>query len=250
MQDTIELFTESGVRHLADAVEEAAAAAAVIPIIDRLATTSENTITADWSFAGERPDLAAMLAAGAKFSDLARALYTWIGAMKPDEAADHRLWTYLSCVTFQDFTAERWPLTDRNLGSRFSARWIVTAPSRDRLVRNSISRMWWAAHLVHDPGMTRRLSAEHSDPFAYLNVISLREDTFLGIMDRDLAGCPDVLFAILDHFERTGVLASEDYARKLLKEVVLISGYADLGSLEFDEITERIEGVSSRILAA
>ncbi|MGR0319455.1 DUF6339 family protein [Agromyces sp. ZXT2-3] len=250
MHDTIELFTEAGVRRLADAVKEAATADAVIPIIESLARTPENTLTADWSFTGERPDLGAMLKASAKFSDLARALYTWIGAMKPDEAADHRLWSYLSCVTFQDFTAERWPLSDRNLGSRFDARWIVTSPNRDRLVRNSISRMWWAAHLVHDPGMTRHLSAERSDPFAYLDVISLREDTFLGIMDRDLAGCPDVLFAILDHFERTGGLASEDYARRLLKEVVLISGYAELGSLDFDEITERIEGVASRILAA
>ena len=83
-----------------------------------------------------------MFADGAKFGELARHTYTWLGPMAPDEAADHRLWTYLSCVTFQGFTAKRWALTDRNLSSRFGDRWIVTAPNRGRLVRNSIARMW------------------------------------------------------------------------------------------------------------
>lgn len=247
---TITFFTSDAVNRLAASFREADNAGAVPAIIDAIVADPNNFRTAEWAFNGQRPDLAAMYAKDARPGELARAVYAWVGEMNPTQASDHRLWTYLSCVAFRDFTEKRWPLKASGLQNRLKDRWVMEAASRNALVRNAISRMWWAAHLTHDPSMQRSLSAKKSDPFAYLDVLMRKEDVFLGIMDRDVAGCSDVLFALLDHLESQGSVASEDYARALLREVVLVSGYADLPSLTYEEATSRIGDISGRIFAA
>lgn len=247
---TISFFRADAVSRLAAAMTNTESESDALAIIDDFASDHSNLLSAEWSFNGAQPDLLAMHLGGASTDALARAVYSWMGPMTAVEASDHRVWTYLACVTFQSFTANRWALNARNLHRRLADRWVMSAPTRNLLVRNSIARMWWAAHLTHDAAMTRPLSKQTSDPFAYLAELTRTEDVFLGILDRDLAGCPDVLAALLDHFAANREYATEDYARTLLKEVVLVSGYSDIASFSYEEATTRVSAISDRIIAA
>lgn len=109
--------------------------------------------------------------------------------------------------------------------------------NRADLVRNSISRLWWAARLTHDPDIQRPLSVLNGDPYAYLKTALASEDAFIAVFDRDTGMIPELRFALLEHFAETNELR-QDYVRALLVEIVLVTGYRELAGLSAEEVQD------------
>jgi hypothetical protein len=174
-------------------------------------------------------------------------VYDYVGSLSRAAATDPRFWSYLSLVTFAEYTNARWPLTNKNWSSRARSRWMVAKSRRGELVRNSISRLWWAAHLTVDSQLARPLSKQSGDPFAYLRVLLRKEDVLLGVIDRDTAMVPELLFAVLEHISQGSTLAREKYVRELMKEVVLAAGYSEFAGMSNNEIYTILAGMGERL---
>lgn len=180
----------------------------------------------------------------------ARMLHRYLGPLSRAEASDPRLWTYLSCVQFREYTESRWPLDpDGKWRRRVRDRWIVKNGSRSELVRNAISRLWWAAHVAWDPHHERPLSRQTGDPYAYLTVLLAREDRFLQLIDRDTGTAAPVLFSLLDHIRESEDHAGEGYIREIAKEAILVMGYRELAAIDSRVIGDELDSIGRKLLA-
>lgn len=174
-------------------------------------------------------------------------VFEYLGNLTPVEASDRRLWSYLSVVTFAEYTRNRWPLeTEPSWQNRAARRWLMPRGNRAELVRNSIARLWWVAKLTHDPNVGRPLSRRDDDPYAYLKIALATEDAFIAVFDRDTGMVPELRFALLEHFANARELR-QDYVRALLVEIVLVTGYRELSGLSNAEILEVVSSAAERL---
>lgn len=77
-------------------------------------------------------------------------VYNCLNNIKPDLARDERLWAYLTHYYAFDYTCKRWAINDDspNLASHIKSHYFGRtnrALERD----NSISRLWWTAHITN-----------------------------------------------------------------------------------------------------
>lgn len=107
------------------------------------------------------------------------ALYQWLGPLEEVLATDERLWVALTHGQFAQYTRLRWPLPVE--GSKADAsvlsHWFVGG-GLGGLRRNSVARLWWAAHLTHAPwddqadgGDFAALKPDDGDSFVYTRVL-------------------------------------------------------------------------------
>jgi len=78
------------------------------------------------------------------------AIYNALKNLTPQEAADERVWTYLTHFVFWDYARARWPLPknqDKKIQSIKSHFFLegVRGMAHD----NAISRLWWTAHVCN-----------------------------------------------------------------------------------------------------
>jgi hypothetical protein len=90
------------------------------------------------------------------------AIYEAFPNLNEAQAADQKLWTYLTHVTLRDYVQARWPLAgspeqiesdkDAKAAAVRSILWHWFASGNDRMLRrNAIARLWWAVHLTRAP---------------------------------------------------------------------------------------------------
>lgn len=171
-------------------------------------------------------------------------VHEYLGEMARANAADPRLWVYLAFVTYRDYMEERWPLgAVGTWENRVIDRWLLPRVTRGSLIRHGIARLWWIAHLTHQPQASPGLA--ESDPHGYTREALRTEDRVLGIFDREVGAMPDVVKAVLDHVARGDGRDSEGHIRGLMKELTLMHGYRDIGVLDADEIRFVIEDASA-----
>jgi len=170
-------------------------------------------------------------------------VYEYLGAMDRVNAADGRLWTFLAFSTYRSYMDARWPLSGlRNWQSRVEDRWLITRPTRGRLIRHGIARLWWVTALTHDARCVHPLAAHSKDPFAYTRAVLRNEDRILALFDREVGAASTVVRSILEHLEDGPKRASEQYVRDLMKEVTLVYGFRDLATLDADALNAAIAG--------
>jgi hypothetical protein len=69
--------------------------------------------------------------------------------IKPDLARDERLWTYITHYHAFDYTRKRWPKTNESADSITHIKsHFFSKTNRDIERNNSISRLWWTAHIA------------------------------------------------------------------------------------------------------
>jgi hypothetical protein len=160
-------------------------------------------------------------------ADNAPQVHGFLGELDRANASDQRLWTYLAFVTYRDYMEKRWPLVGiRVWKTRVETRWLLLSPSRGKLVRHGISRLWWISSLTYDPGWTR------GDPYAYTREVFRNEDRINSLFDREAGAVPGLVRAVLDHAAQGGRQATDKHLRALMVEITLIYGYRDIGSLD------------------
>ena len=248
-EEVLTFYTSEATDQLFRAIDASSTPEEFVAIAESIGAVSENMLGLDWHFGTPAPKLNYDRSSSRLGQDAnnAKAVFQYLGPMSPVQASDRRLWTYLSLVTFSEYTKERWPLDVATWASRISDRWVMRNVTRGALVRNSIARLWWAASLTYDPTFRGKLSQKSNDPFAFLHTLFLREDAFLAIVDRDSGMSPDLLSAILDHLAEKSDDIREKYVRELMKEVVLSAGYMEFSALGPTEIAERISAIGARL---
>ena len=75
--------------------------------------------------------------------------------LKPLQATNRYLWTYLSHVTYRDYVYHRWLTTPTEVPVRtIRTRCFVTG-NANTLYDNAISRLWWYGHISYDEANTK-----------------------------------------------------------------------------------------------
>jgi Family of unknown function (DUF6339) len=150
------------------------------------------------------------------------------------QAADPRLWTYLSHVTFWKYMRKRWALESVRKGDnpigRVIDRYLLVNPRLESLTRNGISRLWWYAHLTKD--------SNRSDNYELTRILLSRAEVAVGILERTIGVNQNMRTALLEFLqEHNEILSNEDLTRSLLRAFNLYGGtkvlpLIDVGSLK------------------
>lgn len=159
------------------------------------------------------------------------------------QAADKRLWTYLTHVTFKDYTSQRWK------GEAIEERWFLTGNSSRALRRNAISRLWWATHLTIAPWEKDNyfLMLQNDDKYVYTKALK-NEDIMQGLLERKIGWSKKLLIGILEYMRKNAQTAyKRDFFRPFIREVMLELGYRKIMMLNFEELIAEINSIASDI---
>ncbi len=170
--------------------------------------------------------------------DNTKMLYTALRHLNPIQAADERLWAYLSHITCWDYMRKRWAVEQYVGKPRFAE--IVQEryffmPDRPRaLIRNGIARLWWYGYTTYDD--------ERGDPFELTAVLLKKEDVTQSVLERAFSRNRTLTRAILSVLlerEKAGTPFYErERIRDLAKYLVQVGGVTILDALPLAEIRD------------
>jgi hypothetical protein len=178
------------------------------------------------------------------------AIYEYIGPLTSTQASDRRLWTYLSHVTFREYTQQRWEVgtDDAKAKNSILNHWFVSDTDRS-LRRHSVARLWWAAHLTVAPWEKEPnnfLSLKNDDRYVYTRALLSKQDIFQQILERSMGRSKRILMAFLEIFRKNpGIAESRERMRNLIKEANLMLGYRKLPYLPYSKVHEVLTGLAS-----
>lgn len=158
------------------------------------------------------------------------AVYEWLDALTPRQAADPRLWTTLCHVEFAGYCASRWKVTARSIKSH----WFVDGVGLAGLRRNAIARLWWAVKLSRRPGPDHPslgFLASRAE-WSMLEALFANQDIYQGLMERSFGSDEIVRYSVLsvlDDARRAGQELTSDLVTKALKAVNLTCSYREVG---------------------
>lgn len=143
-------------------------------------------------------------------------LYESLKNLTPFQAINTKLWTYLTHVTFYDYMVQRWNIDDKEMTdktlSRIKERYLCTN-SRRGLLRNGISRLWWATYLSYDPNA--------KDHYMYTKILFSEEELFTGLLEREISMCKPLVLGVLkclkEYIDLFDKLPNRDLRRDLMK---------------------------------
>jgi hypothetical protein len=170
--------------------------------------------------------------------------------LTPLQARDPRLWTRLGHVDLWAYMRKRWPVErfakNRDKAVRFiEARYFVPQSQSRALLRNGIARLWWTAHLSHDPS--------RKNPYELTAVLLSTLDITQQILERNMGRSRSVLLGFLEFLlvNKRLLLSGGDEnrvrIRKLAKFLNVYGGVAILDCLSQAEITKLLNSELRRI---
>lgn len=160
-----------------------------------------------------------------------------VGPRNPADAADPRLWSYLALVSLRSYMNSRWPLEGKEKWQNaVKERWLLSKPSRRRLMRHGISRLWWVASLTHDADLEYQASRDTNDEFAYVKWAFENQNRIQSIFERQLGSNKRVLWALLEAMQKSKAKDQSIEIKRITKEINLESGFRQLDVLEADEL--------------
>ena len=146
------------------------------------------------------------------------------------QAIDERLWTYFSHVTFWKYMRLRWNVQKKKNPKNYISEHYFTHGNRG-LVRNGISRLWWAAELTKDKNNKR-------NPYELTEVMFTSAEIVMHLLDRTFPRNINFTQNLLRVFSRMDkeVYSNVKLFRELMKYFNSIGGVQILDSLDFNEI--------------
>jgi hypothetical protein len=195
-------------------------------------------------------------------ADSAIALYGWLGRIEEVLATDERLWVTLSHEQFLAYTRSRWPVPSDEAKAIKSVRahWFVGG-GLGGLRRNSMARLWWAAHLTHAPWEDDQDGPEFSaykpadgDPFVYTRVLFMNQNVYQALLEREFGSSRRVLIAMLEVIRRAPAMRATDaFSNALGKQVNLLSAFREISALPaatlvttFEQLALRFQGLPNQ----
>jgi len=158
------------------------------------------------------------------------------------QARDPRLWVRLTHVECWDYMRKRWDdyaqhlTTDRPKSVRLVLKRYFVPQSQSRaLLHNGVARLWWYAHLTHDPA--------RADPYELTRVLLSKLDIAQQVLERNMGRAARLRTEFLDFLRTRGndlgtsAGARRQRIRDLAKALNLRGGVTLLDSLSPGEIT-------------
>jgi hypothetical protein len=161
-------------------------------------------------------------------------LYEALSGVTPSQAADERLWAYMTHVEFWDYMRSVRPPEDIDASKRSKyivQHWFVDGSTQKDLTRNDISTLWWGAYLTHDK--------EREDPYELTKELwSMKDYTrslLGGIQGRQHDFTKGLLEFVIEHPD---IFADykEGKVRFLMREANYAGGYKNFRSLSRGDI--------------
>jgi len=179
-------------------------------------------------------------------------VYKYLGRMTEEQAADRRLWAYLTHTDFRAYTFARWgqPKTVNVVKNRWFKR-----EGRQGLLGNSIARLWWGAHLTHAPwerdSYLEPLGKESLDDFEYTRWLYKNQNIFQGVVARRFGSSLRLRICFLEAMRRR---ASEfanlsDLSELVERQINLVCSYRELAELPFEKLMSIMEGMVVGVMA-
>lgn len=128
-----------------------------------------------------------------------RRIYQWLSSLTPVQAADPRLWTYLTHYEFPTYIDARWGGGIRKAKNPVEVirdRWFFKGTGSATFMRNGISRLWWFGHLTYDE--TR------PDPFELTDRLLSLQDIQVAFLERSIGRCRPLLRTALETIGKLG----------------------------------------------
>lgn len=248
MQDNrTRALTYKALVELKSALDAAATPADFLSHADAIVNREENRLELPLDL-GAREHLDTSTGSGRDVEN-APLVYEYLGALDRANASDRRLWTYLAFSTYREYMENRWSLYElRSWKGRVQDRWLMGNPTRGRLVRHGISRLWWVSSLTYDPKKEHPLALATNDPFAYTREAFKNEERITSLFDREAGALSTLIRGVLEHAAQGSGYGTDNHLRALMKEVTLVYGYRDIATLN-PESTRSLIAESAPALA-
>ncbi|GAA1030529.1 MULTISPECIES: DUF6339 family protein [Amycolatopsis] len=138
--------------------------------------------------------------------------------LAPAEAAARDIWVFLALVLLPDVSFWRF---EKRTDERFLAK---------DLTRHVFGRLWWRAHLVHDP--------ESADPYAALRILGEGAFDQIYARRRALGGSPQLVRGILQVWNEldTGGVNETDLLKDFLKRLLRLGAFMSFETLEDEQL--------------
>ena len=197
----------------------------------------------------ELPDDLLLMPEGDEKFDLENSerLYSALRGLTLTQAADPRLWTYLTHFKYWKYMRKRWPIkggaeAEKVKGSIVSRYFLVGDKAR-ALTRNGVARLWWAGHTCYSP-------ASAGSEFAYAKALFATQDVYASLMERAFSKNRKIIQPVLSVLSQKLEAGSHfnvsenkyrDNVRDLSKHLVLLGGAMVLDVLDSPTIEAIVE---------
>ncbi len=171
--------------------------------------------------------------------------------LKVSQAADERLWAYMTHVEHWDYMRLRWPVNslsseinesieddeieeahDKKPHNRIITRYFFKDYKGRALVRNGLARLWWYGYMTYDE--------KREDPFELTRIMLRRSDDAQNLLERSFPHNKIILRAILSALSKYEYI-NRDTFRNLLKSVNRMGGVTVLDTLEEKDLLKLID---------
>lgn len=153
--------------------------------------------------------------------------------------SDRRIWMDLTLNHFQPYITERWGDTS-DIASRLFINGGLTG---GKLIRQTISRLWWHAYLTHD--------GDHENEWHLLDTLCSNSDVLLAITDRPrISHSKIILMRLLSYLEldENKEILKGDTIKQFTKWVIAYAGVMELTIMEEGDFNDLMNLIKHKIL--
>lgn len=170
----------------------------------------------------------------------------------PIQAREEKIWVYYSHTKCWKYMQERWRIKhiEGEENSRIRSRYFFQGESDRKIkvgtvpyVRNGISRLWWAGHIVYDENL--------DNPYEYINELFSSQDLFVGICEREISKSKKLTISILKAVRKYNLSSLEKNTklmREILKDINFSAGLVIYDALDSTTIEEKIDEIVEKNL--
>lgn len=151
------------------------------------------------------------------------------------DARNPRLWAHVCHSVLWSYMRTRWPVEKEWADKAKAQRYVLTHyfvpnSSSRHLLRNGAARLWWYAHLTHDPSRKK-------DPYVLTRTLLSRLDITQQILERAMGRCDLIRHRFLDFINSNQDIClhqgnrSRDLVRHLARSLNFHGGVCLLDSM-------------------
>lgn len=168
-------------------------------------------------------------------------LFLALKDLTPVQAADERLWAYLSHTVGWQYMRKRWDVDKFRGNAQKRTEYIrdryFFMPNRDRaLVRNGIARLWTYAYVTYDE--------QREDPFQLTEVLLQKLDIAQQLLERSFSRVPELpkaVMRVVQTYPKDQLdLTDRDQFRDVMRHVNRVGGVTILDLLTAFELEQTV----------
>lgn len=179
-----------------------------------------------------------------------RTVYTALRHLTPLQAADPRLWAYMTHVTHWDYMRKRWPIEQymfkQDLRENIQQRYFFMPNKSRALIRNGMARLWWYGYCSYDES--------RDDPFELTTALLKNLDVTQSILERAFSLNTKVtktMLSVLLERDKAGVpFYVRAKVRDLAKHMVQIGGVTIIDALDEPDLRQIVLGKIEQLTVA